>query len=347
MAICLGLVPWSWSHSAAAEFSDVPSSHPYAPAISYVRDQGIVSGYSDGSFKPNNTINRAEFLKILLEAVLDDETINGCTLSSAKLFSDVPRREWFAKYVCTGKEAEVIGGYSDGTFRPANEITFAEAAKIISISFDLVLGPGETWYEPYVNALGAQGAIPDTISGPEKKITRAEMAEMIYRLKTDEPSVPSTSTTTQDSLSAFKQEVIELVNQERAKENLSPLRYNAFLEKSAQAHSDDMQARDYFEHNTPEGLTAEDRIKAHGYLDEFEACACTKSYSVGENLAKGQTTPTEALDTWMHSPQHRDNILNPKFSEIGIGMSKITEENAGHFEGYFWVQNFGDVKLEK
>lgn len=331
---------------AQASFDDVPSAHPYFSAINYVQSEGIVNGYPDGTFKPNQTINRAEFLKILLETVLTQDLIDGCELTRERLFSDVVRNDWFAKYACTGKEAGVVSGYEDGSFRPGKPINFAEAAKILTNSFGLSLGLGTQWYEPFIKALETKKAVPPSVSSPMQNITRGEMAEIIYRLQTGQSS-PPTSAPQENPLESYKEEVVDLVNIERTNAGLPPMKYNTFLEKAAQAHGDDMQARDYFEHHSPEGTSAEARIKASGYLNEFEACLCTKSYSVGENLAKGQTTPAEAIETWMNSIDHRVNILNPDFSEIGIGITPITDENAGNFIGYFWVQNFGDVNLER
>lgn len=344
----LGLVAIGVSFEFAhASFDDVSSAHPYFSAISYVQSEGIVNGYPDGTFKPNQTINRAEFLKILLETVLTQDLIDDCNLTREKLFSDVVKTDWFAKYTCTGKEAGVVSGYDDGSFRPGKPINFAEAAKILTNSFGLSLGLGAQWYEPFIKALETKKAVPPSVSSPMQNITRGEMAEIIYRLQTGQSSPEVESVTGENFLETSKEEVINLVNQKREEAGLPPMRYNAFLEKAAQAHGDDMQARDYFEHHSPEGTSAESRIKTSGYLDEFEACLCTKSYSVGENLAKGQTTAAEAVETWMNSIDHRINILSPDFSEIGIGISPITAENAGNFQGYFWVQNFGDVNLEQ
>jgi uncharacterized protein YkwD len=348
----LGVLNLNFGH--AAGFNDVPSNHPNFTAIDYVQSQGIVSGYPDGSFKPGKTINRAEFVKILIGTIFDQTTISSCPIKPVNLFRDVARGQWFTAYVCVSKINRIITGYTDGSFKPDNQINFAEAAKIIALSFNLQLGPGEKWYEPFVNALGAKNAIPGTITGPDQKITRAEMAEMIYRLKTGKSSELSSSieniaTDSTGEFAAFEDEVISLVNAERAKNGLSPLRHSVFLEKAAQAFSDDMQARDFFreDHMDPEGRSPSDRIIASGYLDEFNACNCTRSYSVGENIAKGQSTPADVMESWMKSTEHRTNILRSTFSEIGIGITKVIPKRRENFTGYLWVQNFGDVNLER
>ncbi len=148
-------------------------------------------------------------------------------------------------------------------------------------------------------------------------------------------------------LTALREEIISITNAERAAEGLPPLRHNSKLEDAAQIHSDDMQAQDYFNHNSLDGRAPLDRITAAGYLIPFEECNCTKSYSTGENIAKGQDTAAFAMQTWMDSPGHRANILSPDFDEIGIGITKITDANEGNWIGYYWVQNFGKISLEQ
>jgi len=325
-----------WANSALAIFSDVPMQHPNAKAIDYVRDEGIVSGYPDGTFKPEQPINRAEFTKIIIEAVLGQAPLE----HAGECFPDVNSEEWFYPYVCYAKRVEIISGFPDKTFRPGQNISFAEAAKIVANSFHMQTGLGEPWYQPYIDALEEKNAVPPSLQDPAELLTRGEMAEIIYRI------VGSDLFKAENALAALKQEVIDLTNAERQKAGLSALKHNSYLESSAQAHSDDMQQRDYFQHDTPEGKTPTERIKGSGYLHEFDQCNCNKSYAVGENLGKGQTTAKQAIENWMNSPEHKANILNEKFSEIGIGITEITEQNNGNFQGYFWVQNFGDIKME-
>jgi hypothetical protein len=159
-------------------FSDVPSSHVHGDAILYMQENGIVQGYTDGTFKPESQINRAEFTKIIVGAVTQ-------TISGKNCFPDV-KEEWFASYVCTAKSMNIIGGYPDGTFGPTKTITFAEAAKIIVNAFGTPEGAATDgpWYKPFVIKLGAQAAIPTDITDFSQPVTRGAMAEMIFRLKT-------------------------------------------------------------------------------------------------------------------------------------------------------------------
>ncbi|MFI8962593.1 sigma-70 family RNA polymerase sigma factor [Streptomyces sp. NPDC053493] len=119
------------------------------------------------------------------------------------------------------------------------------------------------------------------------------------------------------------QQVIDLVNSERAQAGCGPLTENALLTRAAQGHSDDMAARNFFDHTNPDGDGPGERVTAAGY----------RWSTYGENIAMGQRTPAEVMESWMNSPGHRANILNCSFKEIGIGI-----HSAG---GPYWTQVFG------
>ena len=163
-------------------FIDVDYGNNNKDAIDYIREQGIVNGYEDGTFKPQNTINRAEFTKIIVVSQFHELEIKHCPLSSLK-FSDVKKTDWFAPFICVAKVNGLIKGYDDGTFKPNKEIVFTESAKIISQAFDLPKMEGRTWYEGFFLNLEENSAIPPSIKKAGQSITRGEMAEMIYRLK--------------------------------------------------------------------------------------------------------------------------------------------------------------------
>jgi hypothetical protein len=91
--------------------------------------------------------------------------------------------DWYAPYVCLAKIKGIVGGYNDGTFKPAQSINFVEAAKILSEVYGLSVTSGGQWYEGYVKALQEDNYIPSTIGQLDKAITRAEMAELIWRVK--------------------------------------------------------------------------------------------------------------------------------------------------------------------
>ncbi|MFE5941700.1 CAP domain-containing protein [Streptomyces sp. NPDC056480] len=122
----------------------------------------------------------------------------------------------------------------------------------------------------------------------------------------------------------FVQDVIALANAEREKAGCGPLHSESHLRTAAQGHADDMSARDYYEHDNPEGRDAGDRMTGAGY-----------AWSTwGENIHRGPTTPARAMEDWMDSPGHRANILNCSFKDIGVGVTLTAN-------GPWWVQNFG------
>jgi len=168
-------------------FSDVDQRSLFLESIHYAKDNGIVQGYADGTFKPYNSISRAEFTKVITYTLFGEDEVNGCDLSTLG-FLDVKTDDWYAKSICIAQKEKLVSGYGDKTFRPNNEINFVEAAKIIveaySNASDLTEGP--EWYEKYTRYLSDHGAIPVSIGiFPDKKINRAEMVEIMMRLELD------------------------------------------------------------------------------------------------------------------------------------------------------------------
>jgi uncharacterized protein YkwD len=111
-----------------------------------------------------------------------------------------------------------------------------------------------------------------------------------------------------------------LLNAERRARGLRPLRRRAALDRAARAHAQDMRERDFFAHEAPGGTGPHERILRAGYRDPR---------LTGENLAKGERgagTASSIVDGWMHSPGHRENILRPRFEEIGVAIVEDGEE---------------------
>jgi uncharacterized protein YkwD len=116
-------------------------------------------------------------------------------------------------------------------------------------------------------------------------------------------------------------DVVARTNAERIRAGCGPLRVDGRLSAAARAHSSDMVNRRYFEHNSPDGGTPEERASAAGYSD----------YG-GENIAYGQGSAAEVVSDWMGSPDHRRNILDCDFTTIGVGLDP---------RGMYWTQEFG------
>ncbi|MFI5957266.1 CAP domain-containing protein [Cryptosporangium sp. NPDC051539] len=118
--------------------------------------------------------------------------------------------------------------------------------------------------------------------------------------------------------------VVDLVNTARAEAGCDPVHSDPRLTTAALEHSEDMIARDYFSHNTPENLSPWDRAKAAGY-----------SVPTGENIALGQKTAEAVMDAWMNSEGHKANILNCQSKAIGVGLALDGSGTA------YWTQMFG------
>lgn len=131
-----------------------------------------------------------------------------------------------------------------------------------------------------------------------------------------------------NSAEAWEHEVLELTNAEREAYGLDPLVWNEKLADLARAHSQDMVDRGFFSHNNPDGKTPFDRMREAGI--DYSAAA--------ENIAAGQASPEDVVESWMNSQGHRDNILNPKLKELGVGLAR------GGEYGIYWTQNFVTFK---
>ncbi len=161
-----------------ADFSDVATDYPYLEAINYAQENNIVSWYKDWTFQPENKITREEFTKIIIKSNFSDSEIywEDC-------FPDV---NWwdFEKYICTAKREGIIGWYKDWDFKPKDNISFLESAKII-ISW--LWKKNEVWnidwLWKYWRYLSSKTAIPNSIENIDSLINRWEMVEIVWRLK--------------------------------------------------------------------------------------------------------------------------------------------------------------------
>lgn len=141
------------------------------------------------------------------------------------------------------------------------------------------------------------------------------------------PDKPSTSdkptTNPTGEYAKFQQEVVDLVNKERTSRGLKPVTFNTELSKVATLKSQDMIDKNYFDHNSPTYGSPFDMMKKFGI-----------SYkAAGENIAMGQKTPQEVMNSWMKSSGHRKNILSPDFTELGVGV-------ASNGSSLYWTQMF-------
>lgn len=140
--------------------------------------------------------------------------------------------------------------------------------------------------------------------------------EPVEKPQTDKPAQQQTA-----NVSATEQAVLDLTNAERTKAGLKPLQIDAALQKSAKQKSADMAANNYFSHTSPTYGSPFDQMKQNGVTYR----------SAAENIAMGQRSAQDVVTAWMNSAGHRQNILTPEFTHIGIGYDA---------NGHYWTQQF-------
>lgn len=173
-------------------FSDISRTYSGYVAITYMSELGVINGYDDGTFKPNNSINRAEVLKIILKGsgIESDEDFSAD-------FPDVQSDHWFAPYVIKAKVMGFVNGNdSDGTFAPGRQVNLAEFLKMLLIANEIDITSFEgkavvpnisadAWYANYVNYAATLGIIAKDEDGnvdAGKTLTRGEVINIMYLL---------------------------------------------------------------------------------------------------------------------------------------------------------------------
>ena len=162
--------------ASAAVFTDVSTGSKYYEAVNRLSELGIINGYEDGSFRPDNNVTRAEFSKIIVGMMNKATEAKSTPPSSA--FDDVNQVQWCIPYVNYLTANGVIKGYADATFRPSNIITYAEAATIICrvLGYDEAT-VGYSWPANYMNEAAAL-ELSDTAHSASDPVTRAVVAEI-------------------------------------------------------------------------------------------------------------------------------------------------------------------------
>jgi uncharacterized YkwD family protein/spore coat assembly protein SafA len=127
-----------------------------------------------------------------------------------------------------------------------------------------------------------------------------------------------------DAAKSIESQVVQLTNQERAKHGLRPLTQDWELSRVARYKSVDMRDKNYFSHTSPTYGSPFTMMKNFGI--SYRAAA--------ENIAAGQTTAQEVVNSWMNSPGHRANILSGNYTYIGVGYAK------GGSQRHYWTQMF-------
>ncbi|MDF2379665.1 MAG: S-layer homology domain-containing protein [Candidatus Gracilibacteria bacterium] len=178
-------------NNKSTDFRDLASAPGFQNYIYDLYHISAMQGYDDGTMRPNRSVNRAEFLKLLFSTLNYD--IPDTTYSAR--YPDVIPTDWFAPFVYQADVLGVIKGYPDGKFHPERTINLAEALKIlvqftdieVKDSLEVVFGDVDyrDWYSRYIQTAYREGILEDIVPGrnvfPNQAITRAKAAKLIVR----------------------------------------------------------------------------------------------------------------------------------------------------------------------
>lgn len=175
----------------ASSFPDVAKDHENFTAIEHLDENGVINGYADGTFKPENKVTRAEAAKMIVEAFAIKHEGN-----YEEVFGDVMKGEWFFEYVMALKEAGAVSGYEDAKFKPHDSVNLAETLKMVLMAARINLPAtvsdkvfldveSDIWYAPH--ALYAKNyniVMPgdDGKLNANEAMSRAYFAEILYRV---------------------------------------------------------------------------------------------------------------------------------------------------------------------
>lgn len=322
-----------FSGSTLAAFSDIRSGSELETYIDHLVEKGIISGYPDGSFQPERTINRAEALKIIFETIerqLEEGTNSG--------FPDVPPDEWFAKYVTTAKKKDIIKGYPDGKYRPTQEVNRAEFIKMVmsalpffnttpqdkSIALQQYSDVYDLWYTPYVSAGLQLGFLSKTAQlKPTTPMQRQDAVEIVYRIaryleehpsslsESDIPYIPEESFTVIDPTSEGRF-VLEELPKDQVMIVRKPFRFEvySYLHGFNIAFDDDNETRGKTNIMQPSELTLDNRsnncqvyVNSYAYPDG-ESAAQTRQRMLEEEEYGDMYPKTIHVNRWEKLPKY-------------------------------------------
>lgn len=193
-------------------FKDVTMDNANFQAIVALKEKGIISGYPDGTFKPNQVVNRAEALKMIygIESLKAWSNVDGAIFGGATVdvpFKDIDKNAWYFGYLQQAMNDDVVQGYPDNTFKPEQTVNTVENLKMLlehtflrvdasHFDYQRQIHPAYSdvdnnqWYAKYVSYArekGIIGADKNNKMYPSEGMTRGKLAQVIYNMyKADE-----------------------------------------------------------------------------------------------------------------------------------------------------------------
>jgi uncharacterized protein YkwD len=320
-AIILALTPDIPFIRNTGQFSDVPKGHPAEAYLLYAERLGIITADIQTRLYPMNQVTRAEFLVMTARAW-------ALPTGTFYTYTDVPAGSWFAPYAGLAAEYRLFDTEVSDVLQPEKPVTINEVNRALllvktikSVNGELRIDGGSVTKDPRIYTVISSRRNRVPLVAPSSQPARTPLVR-----RTRIPLSVAQQRTT----------VLSLINEIRRDHRLPELQLDERLQQSAQLYANRMAEENFFSHVSPDGKTIRERMAATGFYDRTfqKDCGCVKGYSLGENLAKGQKTPQEAVDDWMKSDDHRAAILNPAYNLSGVGV------NAG-----IWVQHFGGVTI--
>lgn len=322
LLVVFGNFTYAWG---AKGFSDVKPTDWYSENVNLLVKMGGISGYPDGTYRPNNHMTKAEFITSLISSLgfrnlakTGSHWASGYVAKAESI--NIVDKSWFKdidKPISRYDMSRIIS--STLTYRSESTPSNINEYKSLIRDYNKIQNTtlSQSVLETYVK--GIVSGYPDGSFYGDRTLTRAEAATVVVKVldesKRDLPLLNSNN---------FETEVIRLVNIERAKASLKALAESKELSKVAKLKSEDMAIHNYFDHNSPNYGSPFDMMKSMGITYG----------AAGENLAKGYKTPEDVVEGWMNSPGHRKNILSPHFNKIGIGIYYGSTN--------YWTQMFTD-----
>ncbi|MEM9806126.1 MAG: CAP domain-containing protein, partial [Cyanobacteria bacterium P01_D01_bin.56] len=218
---------------------------------------------------------------------------------------------------------EVVQGWIDSPGHQRNLLNSSYTEMGLGY-FELENDTGAVNYNRYWTQLFGSGDLTPA-STPVSAIPAATPASPVV-LAAEQP-------TTNDNV--FAEEVLRLTNEFRAENGRAPLTLNEELASTAQKHSQAMAEGDFFSHTGLNGSAPWDRAEDEGYT----------ARAMAENIAAGQPTPEQVVQGWIDSPGHRQNMLNPSYTELGVGYFELENDTGQVNYNRYWTQVFGSGDL--
>jgi hypothetical protein len=374
LVLAWALIFGHFSLSANADFGDLPPSHKYYRAIESLKGMNIIRGYTDNTVRPDRFINRAEFMKLLVEGLqmtLDD---------GSACFTDIEGSEWFAIYICTGKSKGIVSGLPDGSFQPGRNINKAETMKIIVNTLNLPKAetfsqysdvPKEAWFHDFI-ATGEAGNIleeKEVNYDPAENYSRGQISEILYRVLSNLTNNRTvyTGSETPSGLEERERQMIKWqlfaldhINQLRKENGKEAIKLNTELTEIAGIHSQDMGINiKEMSHDGSLGELAHERVKqgkvplipGSGFTTvSFPKKITWSGENVGmRNIHNFGGSIEDAIvsqhlwfmDEPVDETNHRTTMLSSlfPFTEVGIGLHLDETGNLWITEDYISIQN--------